>query len=135
MLLLYANKHCSAVKDAHPYKTAMMELSPTELKDRLSADQSLSRTPPLLLDVREQWEYDITHLPNSLLLPVSEIATRLDELDPQRETVVICHHGIRSMKIAQVLIGVGFERVINLRGGLDAWAKEADPSIPVYTGR
>ncbi len=106
----------------------MLEFSPAELKDRLAS----AKLPPLLLDVREPWEYDIAHLPNSVLIPVLQIEERLGELDPERETVVICHHGIRSMKIACVLANAGFERVINLRGGLDAWAKEVDSSMLVY---
>ncbi len=111
----------------------MLEFSPAELKSRLASAETSAQTPPFLLDVREQWEYDVAHLPDSVLIPVSEITARLGELDPQRETVVICHHGIRSMKIAQLLKQAGFERVINLRGGLDAWAKEVDPAMPTYT--
>ena len=107
----------------------MLEFSPAELKEYLAS----AKHPPLLLDVREPWEYDVVHLPNSLLIPMAQVEKRQDELDRQRETVVICHHGIRSAKIAQVLENVGFRRVINLRGGLDAWAKEVDPKMPTYT--
>ncbi len=110
----------------------MVEFSPAELKARLASARGAAGDDPLLLDVREQWEYDIVHLPDSLLIPTAQIKARLGELDPQRETVVICHHGIRSMKIARVLVQAGFERVINLRGGLDAWAKELDPTMPTY---
>ena len=112
----------------------MRDLSPAELKHRLVSAQRSNRPAPLLLDVREPWEYDIAHLENSLLVPVSEIEARVNELDRQRETVVICHHGIRSMKVAGLLEHLGFERVLNLRGGLDAWAKEVDPSMPIYAG-
>ena len=111
------------------HENTVLELSPGQLKDHLAA----AAEPPLLLDVREPWEYELTHLPESVLIPVSEIAARLDELDPGRETVVVCHHGIRSGKVAWLLARAGFERVINLRGGLDAWAKEVDPAMPVYT--
>ena len=107
----------------------MLEFSPEELKIRLASTE----LPPLLLDVREQWEYDITHLPDSILIPVSEVVSRLGELDLERETVVICHHGIRSSAVARMLMQAGFTRVINLRGGLDAWAKEIDPTMPAYT--
>ncbi len=107
----------------------MLEFSPAELKEHLAS----AKHPPLLLDVREPWEYDIVHLPDSLLIPMGKIEERREELDPQRETVVICHHGIRSAKIVHVLENFGFKRVINLRGGLDAWAKEVDPKMPTYT--
>ena len=107
----------------------MLEFSPTQLKKYLSSAEK----PPLLLDVREQWEYDITHLSNSLLMPVSEVQPRLNELDMEQEIVVICHHGIRSAQIVGLLTNAGFKRVINLRGGIDAWAKEVDSSIPIYT--
>lgn len=106
----------------------MKEFSPDELKNHLEKKSSR----PLLLDVRERWEYDIAHLPGSLLIPLSEIHTRLDDLDRERETIVICHHGIRSAKAVNLLTAAGFKEVINLHGGIDAWAREVDTSIPTY---
>ena len=65
-------------------------------------------------------------------MPMAEVPKRLAELDPQAETVVICHHGGRSMQVAIFLEKQGFTRVHNLAGGLDAWARSVDPSMPTY---
>lgn len=106
----------------------MRQMAAGELQAWLAAPGE----PPLLLDVREPWEYDICHIPGSVLLPMGAIQARLGELDPERETVVICHHGVRSYHVARFLEHQGFRRVINLSGGVDAWAKSADPSMPTY---
>lgn len=106
----------------------MREMTTGECRDYLeSADEK-----PILLDVREPWEYKIVHLDESLLIPMRQIPVSLDQLDPDRETVVICHHGIRSRQVAMYLEHNGFTNVVNLRGGLDAWAKETDTSLPTY---
>jgi len=86
----------------------------------------------LLLDVRQDWEYDICHLQGSLLIPMAQIPTELDKLDKDRETVVICHHGIRSRQIGYYLEQAGFDNVINLKGGLNAWAKIIDKNMATY---
>lgn len=104
------------------------EFGPQELQQYLQTAQE----PPLLLDVREPWEYSNCHLPGSQLIPMRQIPTALNELDPDRETVVICHHGIRSRSVAMYLIKNEFSKVINLRGGIDAWAREVDPNMPTY---
>jgi len=104
------------------------EMSVRELRSRL-LDGS---PPPLLLDVREPWEANICRIDGSKLLPMHRIVASLPELDPERETVVICHHGIRSRQVALYLEGQGFSRVINLRGGVAAWAQQVDPSMAVY---
>jgi len=87
---------------------------------------------PILLDVRESWEFNICHIKNSTLIPMNEIAVRLTELDPQQEIVVICHHGVRSRQVAMLLEYNGFNNIINLTGGIDAWAKKVDPLMPTY---
>ena len=106
----------------------MNELNPKELKHYMSE----ASNPPLLIDVREQWEYDIVHLPNSELVPMAKLPTQLDTLDRDAEVVVICHHGIRSRAAALYLEQQGFKKVINLKGGIDAWAHEVDHSMPTY---
>jgi len=88
--------------------------------------------PPLLVDVREPWEFDICRIDGSRLLPMHRIVANLGKLDPERETVVICHHGIRSQRVALYMEHHGFSRVINLQGGVDAWAQEVDPAMPIY---
>jgi rhodanese-related sulfurtransferase len=107
----------------------MEQIRPRELKDWLADGQ---RAKPLLLDVRENWEFERCHIQGAELIPMSTITTRLGELDPGRETVVICHHGVRSFHVARFLEHNGFSSVINLAGGVDAWAKEVDPAMPTY---
>lgn len=106
----------------------MRRLSARELREYLDRTEE----PPLLLDVREPWEYQVCHLPNSQLVPMRHIPTALDQLEPGRETVVICHHGIRSAAVARFLEQAGFTNVINLDGGVAAWAREVDRGMPTY---
>jgi len=87
---------------------------------------------PLLLDVREPWEYGICHLQGVRLIPMRAIPTSLKGLDAAQETIVICHHGIRSRQVALFLEQQGFKNTINLRGGMAAWARDVDPNIPTY---
>lgn len=105
----------------------MKQLAPTELKARLAAGDKLQ-----LLDVREEWEFQTAHIEGSILIPMGQVASRIAELDSAAETVVICHHGGRSMQVAGLLEQLGFPNVINLAGGVDAWARSVDPSMPVY---
>jgi rhodanese-related sulfurtransferase len=90
------------------------------------------RAKPLLLDVREPWEHQTARIEGSKLVPLGEVAERLGELDQQQEVVAICHHGGRSMQVAMFLEKNGFSKVHNLSGGMDAWSKSVDPSVPVY---
>ena len=103
------------------------EIGPMELKARLERDDK-----PFLLDVREVWEVQMASIAGAANIPMGEIPARLSELDPGKETVVVCHHGIRSAQVAVYLARRGFERVINLIGGIDAWSREADPAVPRY---
>jgi rhodanese-related sulfurtransferase len=91
-----------------------------------------ARRRPRLLDVREPWEFERCRIGDAQLLPLRELPARLAELDPQTETVVICHHGGRSMQAAMFLERQGFASVHNLAGGVDAWARTVDPAMPVY---
>lgn len=106
----------------------MQELGPTQLKAYLDR----STEAPLLIDVREPWEFGLARIEGSRLVPLREVPTLLSELDPEAELVMICHHGIRSRHAGRFLEQHGFERVINLAGGIDAWSREVDPSVPQY---
>jgi len=108
----------------------MRRFTPRDLHDYLASPDSA----PLLLDVREPWEYQTCHLSGSQLIPMREIphAVEKGELDPAREVVVICHHGIRSRQVAYYLEHQGFDKVINLEGGVAAWADQVDPAMPRY---
>ncbi len=104
------------------------EYSPRELKEYLDRDD----TRPVLLDVREPWEYARCHIPDSTLVPMRQITRVLQDLDPDQDIVVICHHGIRSRVVANYLAQHHFSRVINLSSGIDGWAKQVDLSMPTY---
>lgn len=105
----------------------MRHLTVRQLKGRLEQGE-----PPVLLDVREEWELARCRLPGSTWIPMGQIVARVGELDREQEIVVVCHHGIRSRLVASFLEQEGFENVINLTGGIDAWAKEVDPDMPQY---
>lgn len=106
----------------------MRELNAADLRDYLAA----TTNNPLLLDVREPWEFRICQIEGSQLIPMGQIPAALNALDPERETVVICHHGIRSRQVAMYLDYQGFSAVINLAGGVDAWARDVDRQMATY---
>ena len=105
------------------------EITPAQL-DAWRKDTA--REAPLVLDVREPWERDRASLPGATLIPMREIPARLAELPADRDLVVMCHHGGRSANAAQWLAHNGFARVHNLAGGIDAWSRTVDPSVPRY---
>ena len=106
----------------------MREMTTGECRDYLAS----ATEKPVLLDVREPWEYRIVHLDDSVLIPMRQIPTAVDTLDRDRETIVICHHGVRSRQVALYLERLGFTNVVNLKGGMDAWAKHTDTTLPTY---
>ena len=106
----------------------MRHFSATQLKQHL--DSGSSRT--VLVDVREPWEFNICAIDNSQLIPMGQIASRIEQLNKDDEIVVICHHGIRSRAVAHYLEQQGFSDVINLTGGVEAWAREVDLDMPTY---
>ena len=92
----------------------------------------LESASPLLLDVREPWEFDICRIEGSVNLPMGQVPLRFEELRDQEEIVVICHHGIRSQQVIHYLRQQDFDNLVNLDGGVDAWAREIDLDMPVY---
>ncbi len=107
----------------------MTQITPQQLQGWLA---DASRPKPLVLDVREPWEHQICRLPDSVLMPMRTVPARLAELDPSADTVVVCHHGVRSFQVAVFLERAGFARLHNLSGGVNAWAKTVETSMPVY---
>ena len=104
------------------------ELSPREFLERRDGGSDMT-----LLDVREDWETTLAPVPTDILhIPMGQIADRLSELDPKRETVVICRSGGRSLEVARFLSSQGFGSVYNLSGGILAWSRDLDPGIPQY---
>lgn len=87
---------------------------------------------PVLLDVREPWEFQFCHISDSLTMPMNTIPGRLSELNADLPIVCICHHGVRSMDVGQFLKQQGFTRVSNLTGGVHAWALQVDGTMPTY---
>ena len=107
----------------------MKNISAAELAAWLADPQ---REKPQLLDVREAWEWEKARIEGATHIPMREVPARVAELDPARSVVAVCHHGGRSMQVAMFLEKNGFARVHNLAGGVDAWARTVDQSMPVY---
>lgn len=104
------------------------ELSPREFLARRADGAEMT-----LLDVREDWETALAPVPSQTLhIAMGQITARLGELDPKKETVVICRSGSRSLQVATFLAGQGFSSIYNLAGGILAWSKDIDPQIPQY---
>ncbi len=88
---------------------------------------------PYLLDVREPWETSAVEFPGATAIPMGDVPSRVQqELDPDSHIVVICHHGVRSLSVANWLRNQGFEQAQSLRGGIDGWSREVDASLLRY---
>ena len=105
---------------------SVAEITPTEFVARRERGESLT-----LLDVREEWELGVASVPDVVHIPMGEVADRLGELDRGREVVVLCRSGRRSLQVANFLQQNGF-RAVNLAGGILAWSRELDATIPTY---
>ena len=102
---------------------------------RINAAQlaaQLEHEKPVLLDVRENWEFEICHIDGSINIPMGQISQQLEQLQSASEIVVICHHGIRSQQVINYLQPRSSATLVNLDGGVDAWARSIDPDMPVY---
>ncbi len=102
-------------------------ITPKELKSRLDKGEQL-----VLLDVREQWEYDLAKLSGSTLIPLATLPQSLARLNRESEIIAICHHGMRSADATNFLLQQGFTKVKNLVGGIDAWSTQVDGTVPRY---
>jgi rhodanese-related sulfurtransferase len=94
--------------------------------------QAAPEARPVLLDVREPWEFQLAKIEGSTHLPMGEIPARIQDIESSHPTVVICHHGVRSLQVVAYLERHGFENLHNLQGGIDAWSREVDPTVPSY---
>jgi len=106
---------------------SIVQLTPQQVQDGLQKQPA-----PLLLDVREEDEVRLCALPGSLHIPMNLIPLRHNELPDDIPIIVYCHHGIRSLNVARYLAHVGFKNVANLQGGIDAWARQIDPTMARY---
>jgi rhodanese-related sulfurtransferase len=107
----------------------MQTITAPELSAWLADD---SRAKPVLLDVREPWEFQTCRIEGSVPIPMGTIPARMQELDDDVPIVCICHHGARSMSVAAYLEGNGFTQMFNLTGGVHAWALQVDNAMPTY---
>jgi len=104
------------------------EISVTELNALKALNSKIT-----VLDVREPWEFQTAHIAGSVHMPMGDVPSRFQqELDPDEHIVVVCHHGVRSMNVTAWLRQQGFEKVQSLRGGIDRWSREIDPTVPLY---
>ena len=108
-------------------RTPLPEISPQELRQKLDENDSV-----FLLDVREQSEYDIVHLEDAQLIPLNTLPHHIDSLPSDKEIVVYCHHGQRSLYATAYLLQNGYTDAKNLMGGIDQWAAEIDSTLRRY---
>ena len=106
----------------------MNQITATELKARMDAGEDVQ-----LIDVRQPHEYEFARIPTAKLIPMTELTSRLDEINPSREAIIHCHMGGRSARVIEALERSGYEgKLSNLAGGITAWSHEVDPSVPTY---
>ena len=109
-------------------ETLPLEITVDDLKSRIASGNA-----PLLLDVREPWEYQAAHLPDTMLMPMNEVPSRaFNELDEEQPIAVLCHHGARSLSVANWLRQQGFTKAQSVAGGIDLWSRVIDPAVPRY---
>src|SRR5262245_14395214 len=112
----------------HSWEAHMQEITATDLKKRLDNGDDVQ-----IVDVREDNEVAIGRIPNSLHIPLGQVLNRMEEIDPNRETVIHCKMGGRSARAIDALQRSGFQgKLINLKGGIIGWSTEVDPSVPKY---
>ncbi|HVF55081.1 MAG TPA: rhodanese-like domain-containing protein [Pyrinomonadaceae bacterium] len=102
-------------------------ITPAQFQERRERGEEV-----LLIDVREQWEFDLARVEGAQLLPLSRFDEWAASLDPERETVFMCHHGIRSAQVCAYLSRQGFAKLFNLDGGIEQWSREVDAGVPRY---
>ncbi len=126
--LIDYEEFCGITQQPPASEPTMEEITATELKQRLDQGDDIQ-----IIDVREPHEYEIANIPNTKLIPLGQVLNRMNEIDPERETVVHCKMGGRSAKAIEALQRSGFQgKLINLKGGITAWSNEVDPSVPKY---
>jgi adenylyltransferase/sulfurtransferase len=125
--LIDYQEFCGLAPESGDGESAGWEIGARELAERLERGDELD-----LIDVREPHEFEIARIPGARLIPLNSLPARAAELDSSREVVLHCHHGQRSMRALEFLRQAGFRKLKNLRGGIDQWARQVDPSTPRY---
>jgi rhodanese-related sulfurtransferase len=104
------------------------EITPEDVKAKLDRGEAFT-----LLDVREPWEFEVARISAAKLMPMGDVPGRAhQELDPDEDIVVVCHHGVRSMNVTGWLRQQGFEKARSMQGGIDAWSRRVDGKTPLY---
>jgi sulfur-carrier protein adenylyltransferase/sulfurtransferase len=103
------------------------EISPELVNEMLESGEET-----ILLDIREDWEWEKAHLEGAIHIPLDELGDRVGELDPRSETILYCHHGERSIDGCLLLWEHGFRKVRSMTGGIEAWSELVDPTVPRY---
>lgn len=104
------------------------EITPEDVKAKLDRGEAFT-----LLDVREPWEFEVARLSEAKLMPMGDVPGRAhQELDPDEDIVVICHHGVRSLNVTSWLRQEGFGKARSMQGGIDAWSRRVDAKTPLY---
>ena len=106
----------------------MRHFSPIQLQEFLAS----TNEQPLLLDVRERWEFEYCSIEGSVLIPMGKLPDKLETLDPSQEIIMICHHGIRSRQMGYYMEQAGFKHITNLDGGVEQWANDVDMTMKRY---
>ena len=122
MKVLFKAKYFKAINSK---KQSDTQITAAQLHEKIQNSENL-----FLLDVRESFEFEYGNIPGSVLIPMNQVQQKLFELKADQEIVVICHHGIRSQMVANLLEHSGFSRVCNLIGGIDSWSQKVDGSVP-----
>lgn len=114
-------------RDSGKHVLLYKDLDPVEVKEILE-----NKNGTRLIDVREEWEYKLAHIEGSELMPLSSFIQHIQNLNADDEIIFYCHTGARSANVCTFLAGRGFKNLINLKGGIEAWSNEIDPSVPRY---
>jgi|UniRef100_A0A7C3QUN0 rhodanese-related sulfurtransferase len=104
-----------------------IEILPHELKEKMEKGEEI-----VILDVREDWEHARVRIPGARHIPLAQLPQALSQIDRDKDIVVYCHHGVRSMQACQFMKKNGFEKIRNLRGGIDAYARTVDKTMQTY---
>jgi rhodanese-related sulfurtransferase len=104
-----------------------LEILPSDVKQRLDRGEKM-----LLVDVREPHEFAICHIEGAVLIPMGTIPANLQKLDTDEDVICFCHHGMRSMDVANWLRAQGVKSAKSMAGGIDRWSLEIDPKVPRY---
>lgn len=110
-----------------PFEPEEFTIYPNELKAMIDSGRKF-----ILLDVREEWEYQQVHIENAISIPLGQLPKRIGELSPVDEIIVYCHRGMRSLDAAYLLQQLGFKSVFSVVGGIDRWASEVDTDMQRY---